>query len=455
MGIKGWFCAALMAAAGGNVFAAGSTCVPRAEMQTIAQHFNQFNTLAGADYCYDGSQTANLIQALEFMRTTKYASTMNNSTDELFSGTFAQDWWTYFIGRINDIQIQSSCPKGVGAFVYSFGNTMYVCPMLLTDSFAALDRTSVMMHEARHIDGFPHITCAHGPRTGLQGACDQQISDHGSYAVTVETYAQLAAYATDIHPALRAYAASSAVVYADEAFETPAHVDRQPNFLVLTNSKEFYRLPADGSSNLQRLGDAPALGHIVSRAQHLILYPDDKALPAKYIFSKNEGEIQQAAGDIAVEYNGQTPQQRAELVDVHIGAQWTVRVYHNHLLFVCDPTSPATQDVILSGQVAGSVLYPNGYDRAASSTFLITETGTLMEFGCKSRKAFVQAARMTLDQKYKRVQKLGQEVIGLTPDGRLFVINGAHSTPLKTSMDGRIYDLMPSQTFAFFASSTN
>lgn len=433
--------------------ASAATCVPQAEMQVIAQHFNQFSALASSDYCYDGTPTSGLIQAIEFMRKTPFAKSEAKSTDELFSGSFASDWYSYFTGRITDFQVQSDCPKGVGAFVYSFGTSMYVCPMLLTDNFTALDRTSVMMHEARHIDGYPHIMCSRGPRAGLQGACDQRMSDLGSYTVTVETYAQLGAYATDLHPALKAYARASAVIYADEAFETPANIGRTAQFLLMTTAKEFYKLPADGSSQLTRLGDSPSLGHVVMRARHMILYPEDKNLPAKYIFSHNEGDIEQQAGDLAVEYNSQSPQQRAELVDMYVGAQWSARVYRSHVLFLCDPRSSAAQDLALNGLLPVTVIYPNGYDRAASSTFVLTDSGQVVEIGCNSNKGFVRAANLKLDQKYKRVYKVGSEVLGLSVDGRLFQINGATSTALPTRADGKIFELIPNESYQFFDSA--
>lgn len=452
MNFKTWMGPAMLALTLIGTSASAAECVPQAEMQIIAQHFTQFRNLANADYCYDGSPTSGLIQALEFMRTTKYAPGMPKSTDELFSGAFADDWWEYFIGRIDEFDVQSSCPKGVGAYVYMFGNTMYVCPMLLTDNFTALDRTSVMMHEARHIDGFPHVTCQRGPRSGIDGACDERISDQGSYAVSVETYAQLGAYATDLHPALRAYAAAAAVNYADEAFDIPGQIERAGGFLLMTTGKEFYRLAADGSAALTRLGDTPALGHMVQRSHLLILFPDDKSLPAQFVFAHNEGEIQQAAGDIALEYNGQTPQERANLVDVHLAGRWNTRVYRNHILFACDPHSERTEDLPLTNQVAAGILYLSGYDRSSSSAHLITEDGSILEMGCQSGRAFVKPALISMDQKYKRVQKSGNEVLGLTAEGRLFRLSGNSSTPLVTSVEGRIHDLVPTESYQFFAS---
>lgn len=450
MRFGGWICSCALAAAVLVSQIGYAQCVPKAEMQVIAQHFKQLANLAGKDFCYDGSQMSNLIQAIEFMRRTPFEKSMPKSADELFSGTFANDWYGYFTGRIDEFQVEKSCPKGVGAFVYFYANIMHVCPLLLTDNFTALDRTSVMMHEARHIDGFPHIMCTHGARAGMNGACDQLLSDKGSYAVTVETYAQLGAYATDLHPALRAYARASAIIYADEAFATPVKINRTPQFLLMTTNREFYRLKDDGSTQLDRWGSSPALGHIVMRARHMILYPDDKSLPAKYVFAHNEGDIQQGAGDLAVAYNAETPQQRGDLVDVHMGAQWSARIFHSRVRLMCDPTSDATQDLPMNGQTAVSAIYPTGYDRAVYSAQLITESGAVMEFGCENRVPFLRATTLSFDQNYKRVQKAGNLVLGLTGDGRLFQLNGATSTPLQTSADGRIFDLVPNEDFLFF-----
>lgn len=452
MRFNGWI---LFMAFALSAFQAGATekenCVSRLEMQEIASHFTQFSELANkGDYCFDGSQTSHLIAGIMFMRKTQFATNMPTSQDELFSGRFANNWYEYFIGRINDFNIQESCPKGVGAFVYFFGNTMYVCPMLLSENFTALDRASVFMHEARHIDGFPHMTCSSGARQGINGACDTRISDGGSYAVTVETYAQLAAYAGDLHPALRAYARSSAVVYADEAFDTPARVARNLHFMVMTRDQQFHTLKvAGGSVETKALGRAPALGHVVLRGLHMILYPDDKTLQAKYVFARDEGDIQQAAGDIAVEYNGQTPEKRAELLDVHIGGQWSAKVYANRVNLACDPRSDAKGDVNLNGETAISLIYPTGYDRGVLKANLITQSGKVLEIGCENKRPYVRAASLNFDQNFKRIHKAGNDVVGLTQDGRVYLISGNRSTLLATPFDGQVHELVPSQTVEF------
>lgn len=417
-------------------------------MATIASHFTQFDNLKNADYCLDDSPTSRLLAGIMFMRKTAFAAQMPNSADDLFSGKFAQDWYGYFIGRIDAFEVQSSCPKGVIAYVYFFGTSMYVCPAALTPNFTSLDLASVFMHEARHIDGFPHMTCSHGARQGLQGACDTRISDGGSYAVTVETYAQIAKYATDLHPALRAYSRASSVIYADEAFENQVRINRTPQFMVMASNGEFSTVDAQG--HLKRLGNSPALGRISLRAQHMVLYPDDKTMKAKYLFVNNEGEINQEAGDIAIEYNSQTPQDRANWVGVHVGAQWTAKVLKDKLIFTCDPRAATVRELSTNGEIPANIVYPNGYDRAAGSASIVMESGRVFDFGCQSNNPFLRSSGLTFDQPYKRIHKAGNDVIGLGQDGKLYKINGSTSTLLSTSLDGRIYDLVPYQSFSFF-----
>lgn len=424
-------------------------CISQKEMAEIASHFTQFRNLAKGEYCYDGSQTSNLLATMMFMRKTAFAADMKRSQDELFSGRFSSSWYNYFIGRITDINIQSSCPKGVGAFVYGFGSTMYVCPMMLTESFSALDRASVFMHEARHIDGYPHITCSKGPRRGLQGACDERISDGGSYAVTVETYAQLAKYATDLHPALKAYAMASAATYADETFEVPARVNRQNKLLLMAKSRDFYSMDLMNANRVEQLGQAPALGHIVFRAQHMILFPDDKNLTARYVFAKNEGEISQSAGDAVIEYNDQSPTQRAQLVDLHIAAQWSAKIYQDKVQFSCDPRATTATTLSFNGPTAVGVLYVDGYSRTASSSYVMTSTGAVYEFGCPGKKAVLRPASISMDAKYKRIHKIGDTTFALTHDGYLFQLNGKQATLVNTGIDGQIHEIAPRETYQF------
>ena len=426
-------------------------CIAQSEMQAIASHFQQFAPKANADFCNDDSKEWHLATSLMFMRQTQFSPNMQPSKDELFSGRFAGNWYEYFIGRIDNLEVVDSCPKGVIAYVYMFGDkTMYTCPMALTTSFSSLDRASVMMHEARHIDGFPHMMCTHGARKGMNGACDTKIADGGSYAVTVETYAQLAKFAEGVHPAMKAYARSSAVIYAEEAFENAVKINRTQNLLVLTKDLNFHSLNVE-KNEVKDLGKAPALGHIVKRAQHMILFPDDKSVKAQYVFSNDEGAIAQSPNDFVTEYNTQTPEQKSNLVDYHIAAQWSARVFKKNVVLVCDPASPALKELPLpNGLTAAGLIYPDGYARDKYTVQLTTETGEIFDVSCLNKQPSLKPSAMKLDQKFSRIHKVNNQTLALTAEGSLFKIEAGRSTPLSTTLDGNITEMLPQDSFEFF-----
>lgn len=457
MGFKGWICTLVLAFAGLTAHAqvdqtvAADGCISQADMQDIARSFRQFNGLANREYCYDGSETSYLLSGIMFMRNTQFSSTMPKSSDELFSGRFASAWWTYFIGRIDEFQVESSCPKGVVAYVYMFGNTMYVCPSALTPAMSSLDLASVFMHEARHIDGFPHTTCRNGPRAGMQGACDTRISEGGSYAVTVETYAQIAKYATAVHPALRSYAKASSVVYADEAFDSPVRIDRVNTFVALTNDLKFHEFTVSGSNvTIKALGSAPALGHMVRRAQYLVFYPEDKNLTSGFLFLNDEGTIAQTAGDVSNEYNNSTPALRAEWVDMYLGGTWHAKVKRTEVIFGCEARSTTLTTLSTNGETPVAVIYPNGYDRVQRSNQVLMASGKVFDMGCNGNSAFLRESSTRFDQSFKRLYRSGGETIALGTNGKLYRVNGSTSTVLSTALDGRIHDFAAAESFNFF-----
>ncbi len=430
------------------------TCIPKSEMQEIARDFRQFQSIAQSEYCLDGSQVAALIETLVFMRKMQLSDSMQPSQDQLFSGRFASDWNQYFKERISDIQIERECRKGVAAFVYGFGSTMHVCPMMLKTDFSALDRASIFMHEARHMDGYGHITCRGGARDGLQGACDQSISEGGSYAVSVETFAQLGRYATDLHPALRAYAQTSAAIYAAETFNTPARVDLTEGLLLVSDSKEIFRLdPKDLLSELSEMGSMTGSGRIVMRSQMMILFSDSGQFNGEYLFTKNAGTLNQVP-PIINEFNQQPLAVKQSFQDAHYGGLWSVTVYQDRLVFMCNPHSDQKAELRLpAGEVAVGFVYLDGYNRANKNADLLTASGKVYDLSCRSTsQPSAQPKALKFDQDFKRMYKVAGKTLGLTKDGYLYDVSadGKSIQRLQTKLDGRIQDIAPHQVYQFF-----
>ena len=227
--------------------------------------------------------------------------------------------------------------------------------------------------------------------------------------------------------------------------------------MVLTKDKELHGISLatrNARNKIESLGQASALGRIVMRAQHMVLFPEDKTLPAKHMFTKNVGEINQSPGDAFTEYNAQTPAQRSELVDFHSGAQWNAKVYKNNIKFSCDPRAATTSELAFNGPQAVTILHVNGYDRVARTQYVLTTTGALYEFGCTEQlTSFLRPSLQKVDQEYSRIHKVGSSLIGLTKDGKLRKLNGASSTALSTALDGQIFEIAPREVFSFFDSA--
>ena len=433
-----------------------STCVSQEEMQEIARDFSQFDRLAESEYCLDGSETSNLLDSILFMRKTSFSALLAPSSDELFSGRFENDWYGYFTGRISNIQIDHGCPKGVGAYVYGYGDTMYVCTMILTSDFTSLDRASIFMHEARHMDGFPHTTCREGARAGIRGACDHRISDGGSYAVSVETYAQIARYASDIHPALKAYSRAAAVTYADEAFVVPARVDRTSGLVVLGNDKVFYKVSkvAEGQIKADALGSTPSLGRLVPRAQHLILFPTEAEALAGYVFPRGEGEISQQAGELARRFNESSSEVRESVIDSHIGAQWMAQISSRSIEMFCERASDNSTTLRLPGSAeAIGFVYLDGYDRAHREAYVSFSDGTVAKVGCTEReRAVVEMTSYRFSTPIKKAYKIDSMVWGLDQSGNLYEIEQNRLLPLQSDQIDFSFEMAPYAAFDFFDS---
>lgn len=394
-------------------------CISAQDMTEIAKSFKQYQNLSGKEYCFDGSQLSYLLAGLNYIRKLEFVEPQVKSQDELFSGKFAQNWFGYFTTRIKTIAIEQNCPQGAIAYVMGFfhNNTMHVCPIGLTDSFTPMDLASVFMHEARHIDGFPHVMCSEGPRAGLSGACDKRISDGGSYAVTVETYSQLGQYGKNINPAYRAIAQASALIYGAESFQQPVKINTEEAFLALTEDKKIFKIEPSLDKEAVQVGETAALGHIIKNKPGLLILPQDKNQKITRIYPTGETQA------ISVEYNDDTVANRSNVVDYYFAWTWNARIEKNKVTFFCDKRERPTlkSDVALNGE-ALSIVYPEGYSPANNFAYLMTTQG-VVKIGCTGSKGEVSAANVTIDSDIKRIHKAQGTTLALTQTGELLNMN--------------------------------
>jgi hypothetical protein len=131
---------------------------------------------------------------------------------------------------------------------------------------------------------------------------------------------------------------------------------------------------------------------------------------------------------------------------------WSARVTLDKVRFVCDPYgSGAKVEQSLPAGTPVALIYPNGYDKLSMSAHVQMDNGQIVEFGCRDKKSpYVQASKLQYDQLYKRIYKSGNTTLGITFDGYLYSIKNGVSTPVQTSFDGQIHELIANKTYTFF-----
>ena len=86
-------------------------------------------------------------------------------------------------------------------------------------SLASLGRVGVIIHEARHTEGYYHIACDHGPyETSSMAGCDTTLQYGGSHAVEMEYYSRVVVQGKNFHPAYKSMARLMALARANFVF---------------------------------------------------------------------------------------------------------------------------------------------------------------------------------------------------------------------------------------------
>lgn len=116
---------------------------------------------------------------------------------------------------------------------------------------STLGRVGVVIHEARHTDGYRHIPCTQGPYQGISMAgCDSTYEYSGSHAVEMEYYARVVAQGDNFHPLYKKMARLMALGRTNFVFNKAVIQAREALFLI--NSANNQALLIDGGKTYAR-----------------------------------------------------------------------------------------------------------------------------------------------------------------------------------------------------------
>ena len=154
--------------------------------------FEQDGSASALDYreCDQRNLAFRVLEGLSYLKDLAALSSVHDDFAPGFADKAPIEFLRERIEKINLVdESEDACSRGAAAYVV-FGNQekrMNVCPRTLTSPLIMV--ASTLVHEARHIDGFLHVTCNHGLKKSAQiEACDQSYGEGGSYAVEVELY---------------------------------------------------------------------------------------------------------------------------------------------------------------------------------------------------------------------------------------------------------------------------
>lgn len=290
-------------------------CIPAASLDYALSKFkfedldvngNSTKVYSQQDAC-DKGLLKKAIGAIDYLRQLPQATMQTN-----FQTVVSKEGsLNFLLKRVHTIQFESlqseQCTETTGAFVnHDEGGVMHICQ--IAHKLSPLVFAQVLIHEARHVDGFKHVACKQGYNQDIEfDACDETYQEQGSYGIGVGFLFQV--YFGTKNEAVKQQARSEAIQNVLNNFnKSPLGLVNGGLFLDTDDTVSFF----DGKTETQ-------LGSFTNPIA-TISFIDN----VPYIFFKN-GDITRydftrewalREGTLKDSYNKLSQQERNELLDI-------------------------------------------------------------------------------------------------------------------------------------------
>ncbi|GEM_PF-4349596 len=317
----------------GQAQAQTSACISRTQVQSVSEPFQFFpaTLIPQADLCdpqTDSYKLVSILLALKNLRLDE--APLDNRYDQKILGS---DFWGYLKERVQTISKSSpeasSCQNGAMAYVEGEANsTLFLCPLYFTDTYYSLyGKASILLHEARHTEGYPHTMCLAGNKVGSTGGCDETIEDRGSYAVSTEALAKILFRGKNVPPTERAKLKIH-LLESLESFNEPVNgVGNTALYLQDVDGKGAYFFDGLKLYSAKKFDRA----QIVSRYVNLQVVPKNGMKAFSWEVLQSQSTFAPAAGACAKAYNDVSAAKRSPLLEVIDDGIYFACVYENHL----------------------------------------------------------------------------------------------------------------------------
>lgn len=403
-------------------------CISVKDYTEVSQNFKQVADLAVKEktqYC-EADLGANWYQIVHSLVTLK--NMKPNAPSEKVNDAFTykaiqeKDWWAYFTARAKSFAIQETCEENVVAYVMSFFNTgeVNLCPPFFKENVTS--QASTLMHEVRHFDGFRHITCTRGQDKGSSGACDKDIHDRGSYAITVQTLVSMARTST-IPKEQKPLVEAEAVYMAFNRFNVLPALKVTRSVILSSKNGDVYKwTPGEQMEQVASLAQ-PARVY-VGYNNNMTIYPTDASADAYRLDSTFKNAVP-SIGLFAVTYNSLSPEVRKQYDSITYLAMGGL-IKNNTLTTNCGGEGVIEEDLSKYGKFTRFITLSSGESDFNPANYIVGKSGDVLTFKCtegNSSSIDIAKAPLTLSPSLagniEDMFPLGSQVFALLTNGTL------------------------------------
>lgn len=364
-------------------------CVSRVDVEEMAEHFTQFKPLLNSNldkFCENDidAKSFTIIKSAATLKNINPKKPELNEKDAFtLQAINEKDWWSYYTERSHTFRVDNDCPEFVVAYVNPFflPGIVNLCTPFFESEL--LSQVATLMHEVRHFDGHGHVTCTRGNEEGSRGACDNKITNRGSYAISVQTLVSLAR-SENLDPREKVIAESRAVYTGFNKFnELPKFGLNDYLYLSNNEGEVFEWLHNFKSTDLDRIGVLEAPAKIEAGFSGVTLYPLDPAQDA-YRLDNNYDQNISSIGLYAEYYNALDVDERAKVLDVSYDTDGGI-LRENMFVSLCDGQNMLETDLTGIGSFDSLIGIRDTEDVTVSNNHLVSSEGDIYSVVCPER----------------------------------------------------------------------
>ncbi|MGH1468104.1 MAG: hypothetical protein ACRBBP_04370 [Bdellovibrionales bacterium] len=417
-----------------NASAEANTCITHDDLVEIGETYSQIRQHVGnkTQYCEKdlGKEWFSIINSLVTLKNIQPNEPEADQADAFtYKAITENNWWAYFTKRAKKFTIERNCEENVVAYVipmWGDGN-IHLCAPFFEETVSS--QASTMMHEVRHFDGHGHTTCTRGNENGIRGACDEQITRKGSYAISVQTLVGLAR-SPQIEAEEKPLLEAEALYMAFNKFNTVPRLKLKNSIFLSNHQGEVYKWTPGEEAKLVNTLDQPAVIH--NSFNNLTIYPLDASVDA-YRMDQTLTTKVESPGLFAVHYNSHSQSDRAKFDSVsYFGTGGLLK--NNELTTLCNNKDLSQDDLNRHGDFVRIVSLSSNELDIERSALLMEADGSLVSFECASQDSkrvdFEQTGIKLVDDAKNIVDSfgLGGQQYAVLADGTLTNLSLSNST---------------------------